>query len=50
MYAFLWSLLPGPLWVRIVLAIVAFALLLTVLVVWVFPAIDALITDEDVTF
>jgi len=50
MYAFLFSLLPGPLWLRIVLAVVVFALVLAVLVVWVFPAIDTFITDEDVTF
>jgi len=50
MYAFLFSLLPGPLWLRIVLAIIAVAVVLGILVVWVFPAIDTLITDEDVTF
>lgn len=50
MYAFLFSLLPGPLWVRILLAVVVFALVLAALVIWVFPAIDTFITDEDVTF
>jgi hypothetical protein len=50
MYALLFSKLPGPLWVRIVIATVAVAAVLAVLVVWVFPAIDTFITDEDVTF
>jgi hypothetical protein len=49
MYAALWRVLPGPVWVRILLLIVGVALLLTVLVSWVFPFIDQLTTPPDVT-
>ena len=50
MYAFLWSKLPGPLWVRVLIALIAVGIVLAILVVWVFPAIDEFITNEEVTF
>lgn len=49
MYAFLWSKIPGPTWVRVLVAAAAVAIVLTILVVWVFPAIDDIVVNEEVT-
>lgn len=48
MYAALWRVLPGPVWLRILLLVVLFAILLYVLVTWVFPWVDSfMVTQED---
>ncbi|MCX7522744.1 hypothetical protein OSC27_10705 [Microbacterium sp. STN6] len=48
MYAALWRVLPGPVWVRILILIVLAALVLFALVTWVFPWVDSMIaTQED---
>ena len=49
MYAALYRLLPGPAWVRILILVVAAALVLTALALWVFPAVDQLTSPRDVT-
>jgi hypothetical protein len=49
MYAGLWRILPGPLWVRIFLLIVLIAAVLTALVLWVFPWADHFVAPQDVT-
>jgi hypothetical protein len=49
MYAALWRVLPGPWWVRVLILVVALALVLFVLATWVFPAIDAAINPQPVT-
>lgn len=49
MYAALWRILPGPLWVRIFLLIVLIAAVLTALVFWVFPWADQFVAPQDVT-
>jgi hypothetical protein len=49
MYAALWRILPGPRWVRAVILVVMAALVLTALVLWVFPVIDQLTSPQDVT-
>ena len=49
MYAALWRILPGPFWVRIVTAAVLVAIVLTVLVVWVFPFVNELFVPPEVT-
>jgi hypothetical protein len=41
MYRSLWRILPGPLWCRILLAIVGVAGVLAALVTWVFPWIGS---------
>ena len=46
MYAALWRILPGPWWLRVLLLVVIAAVVLTALVVWVFPLIDHWITPE----
>ncbi|MCW4385821.1 hypothetical protein OH146_08545 [Salinibacterium sp. SYSU T00001] len=49
MYAALWRLLPGPLWLRIVLAIVLVLVVLAALVLWVFPWVNSFISVPEVT-
>lgn len=49
MYVALWRILPGPIWVRIAILAVVAALVLTALVLWVFPVIDQLTSPQDVT-
>ncbi|WP_169799958.1 hypothetical protein [Herbiconiux solani] len=50
MYAALWRILPGPLWVRILIIVVLLAAVLFVLAFYVFPWIDNLTAPvQDVT-
>lgn len=50
MYAALWKVLPGPIWLRILLVLILIAAVLFVLAAWVFPFIDVLVTpDQEVT-
>lgn len=49
MYAALWHVLPGPWWVRVVILLVLAALLLTVLVIWVFPFVDQFVAPQEAT-
>lgn len=49
MYAALWRILPGPVWVRILLLLVLLAALLLTLVTWVFPWVQALLDTPEVT-
>jgi len=49
MYAALWRVLPGPLWVRVIILVVAFAAVLGALVFWVFPWVDQFVAPQDVT-
>lgn len=49
MYAALWRILPGPLWVRISILVVAASVVIAALMMFVFPAIDAAIAPREVT-
>ena len=49
MYAFLWRLLPGPLWLRILLAVILVALVLLLLVMFVFPWLNTFFNSYEVT-
>ena len=49
MYGALWRLMPGPLWLRIILMIVFFAGVLAVLVLVVFPWLNTFVNVNDVT-
>lgn len=49
MYAALWQLLPGPLWLRILLVVLLVAAVLFSLVTWVFPWVQTLIDTPEVT-
>ncbi|MDF9809347.1 hypothetical protein M2116_000284 [Aurantimicrobium minutum] len=49
MYAALWRVLPGSLWVKIALLTAAAAVVITVLMMFVFPVVDTAITVREVT-
>ena len=49
MYLALWNMLPGAVWVRILQLVLLAALVLTALVLWIFPVIDHLTAPQDVT-
>jgi len=49
MYAALWRFLPGPVWVRVIIMIVLVAVILAVLVIWVFPLVNELFVPPEVT-
>jgi len=49
MYAALWRVLPGPLWLRIVLVFVLLAAVLFALSTWVFPWVDSIVNNQEVT-
>lgn len=47
MYGALWRLLPGPIWLKIVLLIILVAVVLYCLVTWVFPWVDSLLQSNE---
>lgn len=49
MYGALWHILPGPAWVRVLILVVAVAVLLFCLVEWVFPWVNSMLPSLDVT-
>jgi hypothetical protein len=49
MYAALWRILPGPLWLRILILIVLIVAVLAALATWVFPWIDQIVNPQEVT-
>jgi len=44
MYTALWKVLPGPIWVRIVIVVAAALAVLAALAFFVFPWVDTLLT------
>lgn len=44
MYGSLWRVLPGPVWLRILILVVTLAIILFALSTWVFPLVDGLLT------
>jgi hypothetical protein len=49
MYAALWKLIPGPLWVRILVAVVVVGAVIAALMMFAFPWVESLMTPPDVT-
>jgi hypothetical protein len=49
MYGALWGILPGPWWVRVLILLVVFAMVLIACVMWVFPYIDHFVAPTDST-
>ena len=49
MYAALWRVLPGNFWVKSAILTGAAAVVITVLMIFVFPAVDTAITVREVT-
>jgi hypothetical protein len=48
-YAALWRLLPGPLWLKLLEMLALLALVVWVLLGWVFPAIEPLLPFDRIT-
>ena len=49
MYGALWRVLPGPVWLRIILALLLAAAVVFALFTWVFPWVDAILNPINVT-
>jgi hypothetical protein len=49
MYAAIWRVLPGSRWVKAVLALLLFLIVVAILFTWVFPAIAPLLPFDRVT-
>ena len=49
MYGALWRVLPGPVWLRIVLMLLLVVAVVFALFTWVFPWVDALLNPINVT-
>ena len=49
MYAALWRLLPGPVWLRLLLVLALLVGVLAALATWVFPWVEEMTVREDVT-
>ena len=49
MYGALWRLMPGPLWLRMILLVLLFAAVLAALVLFVFPWLNTFVNVNDVT-
>lgn len=49
MYAALWRILPGPWWVRVLILVALVAVVVVVLMGWVFPIVNDWVAPQDVT-
>ena len=49
MYGALWRVLPGPVWVRILLVLILLVAVVFVLFTWVFPWVDGIVNPIEVT-
>lgn len=47
MYAALWKIIPGPLWLRITIATVVAVAVIVAVMTFVFPWIDTLMTSRN---
>ncbi|WP_169829213.1 hypothetical protein [Agromyces aureus] len=49
MYGALWRVLPGPIWLRVILLLLLIAAAVYALFTWVFPWVDGIVNPIDVT-
>ena len=49
MYAALWRILPGTLWIKVAILTASAAVAIILLMMFVFPAVDAAISVREVT-
>jgi len=49
MYGALWRVLPGPVWLRIILLLILAAAVVFALFTWVFPWVDSVLNPINVT-
>ncbi|MCS4277958.1 hypothetical protein M2390_003175 [Mycetocola sp. BIGb0189] len=49
MYAALWRILPGPVWLRLILLLVLIGAAVYALVTWGFPWVQSIVDNQEVT-
>jgi uncharacterized membrane protein len=49
MYGALWRLMPGPMWLRVILMVLFFAIILAVLILFVFPWLNTFVNVNNNT-
>jgi flagellar basal body-associated protein FliL len=49
MYAALWRILPGPVWLRLIIVLVLVAAAVAALMLWVFPWVLPFVSTQDAT-
>jgi uncharacterized BrkB/YihY/UPF0761 family membrane protein len=49
MYAAIWRVLPGPVWLRVLLALALLAAVLFALATWMFPWVDSIVNNQEAT-
>jgi hypothetical protein len=49
MYGALWRVLPGPVWLRLILLLLLVAAVIFALFTWVFPWVDGILNPINVT-
>lgn len=49
MYATIWRILPGPVWLRIIFALVILVGVLYALSTWVFPWVESIVNNQEAT-
>ncbi|WP_166805475.1 hypothetical protein [Cryobacterium sp. Hb1] len=49
MYAALWRVLPGPIWMRIILVLILLMAVLAALATWTYPWIDGILNNQEAT-
>ena len=49
MYGALWRVLPGPVWLRVLILVIGAAAVLTAMVLWVFPIIQTFMEPQEAT-
>ncbi len=49
MYAALWRILPGPVWLRALLMLLILAAVCFILISWVFPWVELIVGGQEVT-
>lgn len=49
MYSALWRLLPGPVWLKAIEAVVLLVIVLWALMTWVFPLIEPMLPFDEIS-
>jgi hypothetical protein len=49
MYAAFWRILPGPVWLRLIIVLVLLAAVVSALMMWVFPWVLPFVSTQDAT-
>lgn len=47
MYSAIWRLIPGPMWLRILISTVVVGAIIAALMIYVFPWVDTLMTSQN---